>query len=113
MKQIQTTIYDFIDEPSSSLDLVRLIQNDLIANNNKLSTNLINLVVSYSTIRYHHLTPNMRACTITLPTGHEVLGLAQVLDSANDVEEIGNAVALANAKNNLWPVIGSIAKVLI
>lgn len=45
--------------------------------------------------------------------GHEVLGLAQVLDSANDVEEIGNAVALANAKNSLWPVIGSIAKVLL
>lgn len=109
----QTTIYDFIDEQSSSLDLVRLIQNDLTANNNKLSPNLINLVVSYSTIRYHHLTPNMRACTITLPTGHEVIGIAQVLDTTNDIESIGNEIAFTRAKNELWPVLGTIAKVLL
>lgn len=55
----------------------------------------------------------MRACTITLPTGHEVVGIAQVLDAKNDNEDIGNAVALTRAKNELWPLLGSIAKVLI
>ena len=48
-----------------------------------------------------------------MPTGHEVIGIAQVLDAKNDNEDIGNTVALTRAKNELWPLLGSIAKVLI
>ena len=55
----------------------------------------------------------MCACTITLPTGHEVVGIAQVLDAKNDNENIGNLAALSKAKNELWPLLGTIAKVLI
>ena len=52
----------------------------------------------------------MRLCIITLSTGHEVLGKAQVLSAANDIEQIGNQVALTNATNEIWTLVGSIAK---
>ena len=52
----------------------------------------------------------MRICIITVPSGHEVLGVAQVLDINNDVESLGNSVALQNATNELWRTLGSIAK---
>ena len=110
---IQTSIYDFIEGDNPSFHLVQSLQQELTKTGNRITPAFIDSVLQASTITYHQLTPNMRVCVIKTPTGHEVLGLAQVLDSANDVEEIGNAVALANAKNNLWPVVGSIAKVLI
>ncbi len=57
-------------------------------------------------------TENTRICVITLSTGHELVGYAQVLDSKNDVELIGQEVAYDNAKEEIWKVFGSIAKVL-
>ena len=110
---IQTSIYDFIEGDNPSFHLVQSLQQELTKTGNRITPAFIDSVLQASTVTYHQLTTNMRVCVIKTPTWHEVLGLAQVLDSANDVEEIGNAVALANAKNNLWPVIGSIAKVLI
>ena len=95
------------------MNLQQLIIDELSSNSNRISPTFINSIVSQSTIQYFQLTPNMRVCVITLPTGHEVLGKAQVLDVANDVEEIGNKVALTNATNELWMLVGTIAKLCI
>ena len=89
------------------------IQAELSRNNGKLSVDFINLQAERATTTYLHPTPNMRLCIIHLPeTGHEVLGVAQVLDVANDVEAIGNNVAYDRAVNELWSVFGNIAKAL-
>ena len=88
------------------------IKKNLDENNGKLSFPFIQSIVEEGTVQYLHPTPNMRLCIITLSSGHEVLGKAQVLDSANDVEAIGNKVAYDNAVSELWGTIGNIAKVL-
>lgn len=92
------------------MNLQQSIIDELKENSNKISPLFINNIVAQSSIQYLKPTPNMRLCIITLPTGHEVLGKAQVLDAANDVEQIGNSVALTNATNEIWALVGSIAK---
>lgn len=94
-------------------DLIERIQLALKANNNKLSPDFIGSLVLEGEVKHFQLTPTMRVCVITLPSGHEVLGKAQVLDPANDVESIGQAVAYDNAVNELWMSIGSIAKAVL
>jgi hypothetical protein len=81
----------------------------LAANANKIPVTFINEQIEQSTVTFLKLTPNMRACIIRLQSGHEVIGIAQVLDASNDVEEIGNSVAYDNAANELWKVFGAIA----
>ena len=92
------------------MNLQQSIIDELAGNSNKISPAFINNTVAQSSIQYLKPTPNMRLCIITLPTGHEVLGKAQVLDASNDVEQIGNNVALTNATNEIWALVGSIAK---
>ena len=92
------------------MNLQQLIIDELEMNSNKISSTFIDNIVAKSTVQYLQPTPNMRLCIITLPTGHEVLGKAQVIDTANDVETIGNSVALRNATNEIWTLVGSIAK---
>ena len=92
------------------MNLHQSIIDELAENSNKISPLFINNIVAQSSIQYLKPTPNMRLCIITLPTGHEVLGKAQVLDASNDVEQIGNSVALNNATNEIWALVGSIAK---
>ena len=89
------------------------IKEALEENNNKLSKDYIDSVISLSDVIYLNPTPNMRLCIITLPSGHEVIGIAQVLDAANDVESIGNSVALQNATNEVWKTVGNIAKAVM
>ena len=91
-------------------DLQQMIIDELTENSNKISPKFINNLVGMSSVQYLHPTPTMRLCIITLPTGHEVLGKAQVLDASNDDEDIGNKVALTNATNEIWALVGSIAK---
>lgn len=92
------------------MNLQQSIIDELVGNSNKISPAFINNIVAQSSIQYLKPTPNMRLCIITLPTGHEVLGKAQVLDASNDVEQLGNSVALTNATNEIWALVGSIAK---
>lgn len=92
------------------MNLQQSIIDELAENSNKISPTFINNIVAQSSIQYLKPTHNMRLCIITLPTGHEVLGKAQVLDASNDVEQIGNSVALTNATNEIWALVGSIAK---
>ena len=95
------------------MDFIHDIVSELEANNGKLSYPFIQSVADSATRAFLQPTPNMRLCILTLPTGHEVLGKAQVLDSANDVAELGNKVAYDNAVNELWAVCGTIAKLYL
>lgn len=57
-------------------------------------------------------TPNTRVCVITLTTGHDLVGYAQVLDEKNDIELVGQSVAYDNAAEEIWRVFGAVAKVI-
>jgi len=93
--------------PRSLIQLA--VKSELDSNSGKLSAAFVTEQASLATVTYHQLSPNMRACVLRLPSGHEVLGVAQVLDSANDVQSIGESVAYANATAELWKVFGTIA----
>ena len=92
--------------------LVIALTEALEENSGKIPFSFILGEVSTAEVQYLHPTPNMRLCIITLLSGHEVIGIAQVLDAKNDKEALGNSVAYDNAINELWKVFGSIAKVL-
>jgi hypothetical protein len=47
---------------------------------------------------------------MTLESGHTVVGVAKVIDPKNDDPEIGDKVAFNKAKEQLWDVVGAIAK---
>ncbi len=79
----------------------------------KLSVEFINNLANNANIIYLNPTPTMRICILQLETGHEVYGVAQVLNAWNDVESLGNEVAFNNAKNEIWSTIGSVAKALL
>ena len=85
---------------------------DMEANHGKISYGFIKNLAEFGEVKYLHPTPNMRLCIITIYSGHEVLGMAQVLDAKNDIEKIGNEVAYDRAVDELWSVCGSVAKVL-
>jgi len=95
------------------LALVQAIEEELRVNDNKLSFDFIKAVSDKSEGKYFKLTDNTRICVLKLPTGHEVVGYARVLDKDNDVASKGNEVALDNATNELWSLLGTIAKLFI
>ena len=81
-------------------------------NSGKIPVSFIDSQVAKAQIIHSHPTANTRICVIQLTSGHEVVGVAQVLDAKNDVPSIGKSIALRNATEQLWQVFGSIAKVL-
>lgn len=93
------------------MEIIKLIKEELQQNGGKLSPEFVdNIINSENTkITHQQITKNTRVCVITLPTGHDLVGYAQVLDSKNDIKEIGEQVAYQNAANNIWSVLGSIA----
>lgn len=97
----------------TSWDFQKSIFKELLENNDKLSKPFIDRLAESAEITYLQPTSNMRLCVLKLPTGHEVLGKAQVLDELNDDETIGNKVAYTNAVNELWALCGTIAKLYI
>lgn len=95
------------------MDLKKMIRAELDRNSGKLSPDFIDEVSQSATVVVHRrLTHNTRVCVIVLPSGHELVGYAQVLDAKNDDESIGRKVAYDNAKEQLWSTLGSIAKVV-
>ena len=94
-------------------NLITSVQNELKMNGNKLSYDFIQNLVLEGKVEHFQLTPGMRVCVITLESGHEILGKAQVLDAANDDEKIGKDVALEDAMNGVWQNVGAIAKVVM
>lgn len=95
--------------------MLTLISDSLEKNNNRILSSTIDSILDMdeTIINYHRLTPSMRVCVIILPTGHEVIGVAQVLNAKNDVKAIGNKIAYNDAKEKLWEVVGSIAKIFM
>ncbi len=93
---------------------IKMLKKELDQNHGKISQEFTNRFLNHpSTIVTHaRVTPNTRVCVITLTTGHDLVGYAQVLDEKNDVEDIGQEVAYNNAKEEIWSVFGSIAKVI-
>ena len=92
--------------------LVDSIKANLRHNNGKIEPEFIDNLAEHAEKIYLHPTPSMRICILRIYSGHETVGVAQVLDPKNDDEEIGNEVAYENAKNELWRVVGAIAKTL-
>lgn len=92
--------------------LIEILKLDLRDNNGKISQSFIDIIANSSEVIYLKPTDNTRICVIKLETGHEVVGIAQVLDAKNDVPEKGKEIAFQRAKDQLWSVFGSIAKVL-
>lgn len=88
------------------------IKQNMSENDGKLSFQFMESLVEEGEVQYLKPTPSMRLCIITLASGHEVLGKAQILDPKNDVEKIGNGIAFDRAMDELWVTIGSIAKAL-
>jgi hypothetical protein len=82
-------------------------------NNNRITPSFIDTVAESAEVIHLHPTANTRICMLKLPSGHELVGIAQVLDADNDVETIGQSVAYGNAKEQLWKLCGTIAKLYI
>jgi len=95
------------------MKLIEQVREELENNQMKLSLDFIKSLALAGKVTHHQLTPNCRVCAITLESGHEVVGYSQVLDADNDIEAIGQGVAYDNAFNELWKVVGSVAKAVM
>lgn len=53
----------------------------------------------------------LRWCVLTTKSGYAVTGKPSVsVSPENDDQEVGEAVAFANARNELWPLMGYVLK---
>ena len=92
--------------------LADCIKLQLQENGGKISYEFIKNLAENAECIYLRPTQNMRLCILKIYSGHEVLGMAQVLDAKNDMKDIGNKVAYDRAVNELWNVCGAIAKIV-
>jgi len=92
--------------------VLKEVQYEVDSNCGKISYAFIEAQVAKSVVHHQQLTPNMRVCVITLQSGHEVIGVAQVLDAINDAEEMGQKIAKDRAIDELWKVFGAMAKAI-
>ncbi len=94
--------------------IVYAIKQELEENDGKLSQTFCEEILDHyeNKVTHTQVTPNTRVCVITLFTGHDLIGVAQVLDAKNDVKEIGQSVALEDAREKIWQLLGTIAKVV-
>lgn len=112
MRTLAQIYYDIDKENSMESTTVKDLAAALDGNRGKIPVTFIMDMIAKSRVTHTHLTPNMRVCVIRTTDGHEVIGVAQVLDAANDVPEIGQEIAYKRASDELWAVYGSIAKVI-
>ncbi len=96
----------------NKMDFISGLIANIKDNDGKIGFEFITKYADRAEHIYLQPTANMRLCVLKLETGHEVIGVAQVLDSKNDVESTGNKIAYNNAVNELWKTFGAIAKVL-
>jgi len=94
------------------MDIIKNLIEELKNNNGKISQDFTTKVLNHekTIVTHQQLTPNTRVCVITLASGHDLVGFSQVLDSKNDIAEIGMKIAEERASNEIWGVLGSIAK---
>lgn len=95
-------------------DFIDSMVNAMRDNNGKIPLEFIDGLLHSKDTKVTHIrpTPNTRVCVITLPTGHDLVGYAQVLDENGDIELKGQEVAYNRAKEQIWVTLGSIAKVV-
>lgn len=60
---------------------------------------------------YQKLGTKMTACVLTLENGHEVVGIAGVVDPGMYDIEIGSKYAREKAVEQLWPLLGYVMQV--
>jgi hypothetical protein len=96
------------------MEFIKQLKGAMEANGGKIPFSFIEQHLNHRDTKVTHaqLTPNTRVCVITLTTGHDLVGYAQVLDADNDDALIGQQVAYENAKEEIWRVFGSIGKVI-
>jgi len=96
------------------MELIEYLKTELEQNVGRIPLSMISNILNSPNTKVTHkqITPNTRVCVITTLYGHDLVGYAQVLDAKNDVELIGQEVAYDNAKEQLWAILGSIAKVI-
>ena len=96
------------------MDLIEMLRVELKENSGKISQRFIEGLANHPNTKVTHcqVTANTRVCVVTLPSGHDLVGYAQVLDAKNDVPLIGQEVAYKNAVERLWEVCGSVAKAI-
>jgi hypothetical protein len=94
--------------------LIERLTEELKKNNGKIPKSFVESILNHKDTKVSHakLTPNTRVCVITTVYGHDLVGYAQVLDASNDVELTGQSIAYKNAADQLWSVLGSVAKIL-
>jgi len=88
------------------------LKNAIDSNEGKIPLWFTEQHLNSAKVTHAQVTPNTRVCVITLTTGHDLVGYAQVLDAENDVELVGQEIAYNNAKEEIWRVFGSIGKVI-
>ena len=96
-------------------NFVTQIKIELLEHGGKISPDFIQNLLNHPETKVLHseLMSSTRVCVIVLPTGHNAVGVAQVLDPNNDVESIGQSVAYKNAAGDVWSIVGNVAKGLI
>ena len=92
--------------------VVAKLKKAMEKNGGKIPPVFVEALLNSAKVTHTRVTKNTRVCVITLESGHDLVGYAQVLDEKNDVELIGQEVAYNNAKEQAWSVLGSIAKVI-
>ena len=112
MRTLEQISYDIDKEEKEMTKLVAQLKKEMQQNMGKISPEFIERQSNKAKVSHAKITPNTRVCVITLESGHDLVGFAQVLDSKNDVELKGQEVAYDNAKKEAWSTIGSIAKVI-
>ena len=92
--------------------LITKIKDDLKRNNNKISVGLIEML-SKNSEKTFFMTKNTVICVMRLESGNEIVSYAQVLDENNFDENIGKKVAENKCKDELWKLVGNIAKAIM
>ena len=89
------------------------IENELKESNGRISEDFIETMNASCTAEYGKIGDSCRVCVLTMKTGHRLVGEALVLDSNNDVEELGNSAARKKAEAKMWELIGALAKLVM
>ena len=61
---------------------------------------------SIEKVEYQKLGRKMTVALVTMTNGHEIVGKAGCVDPDNYKQEIGEKIALEDAKDQIWPLLG-------
>jgi len=93
--------------------LLTQIKDELTDNGNKISDLFIASRIAECKVEYGKVGNSCRVCVLTTPNNQKLVGYALVLDPANDIPAKGREVALKMASNQMWSLVGGIAKLIV